>query len=136
MVWVTSFMHGHYFIIDWLFTKELLWVLLDMLIVTEVRLHFVQAISVAERVAEERCEPSPGSDGSVVGYHVRLDSARCFVLPPLFYFEYIFKCIYQEQLLKEISTTQSKIKNLKIYFEGWKPILKVLIVLFAFCFSS
>ncbi|KAJ9687568.1 hypothetical protein PVL29_016165 [Vitis rotundifolia] len=34
-----------------------------------------QAISVAERVADERCEPSPGSDGSVVGYQVRLDSA-------------------------------------------------------------
>ncbi|KAJ0077799.1 hypothetical protein Patl1_36786 [Pistacia atlantica] len=35
-----------------------------------------QAISVAERVAYERCESSPGSDGSLVGYHVRLDSAR------------------------------------------------------------
>ncbi|OIV89273.1 hypothetical protein TanjilG_23733 [Lupinus angustifolius] len=35
-----------------------------------------QAISVAERVADERCEPSPGSDGSVIGYQVRLDSAR------------------------------------------------------------
>ncbi|KAF9690290.1 hypothetical protein SADUNF_Sadunf01G0180100 [Salix dunnii] len=35
-----------------------------------------QAISVAERVADERCEPSPGADGSLVGYQVRLDSAR------------------------------------------------------------
>ncbi|KAK2413013.1 RNA helicase family protein [Trifolium repens] len=34
------------------------------------------AISVAERVADERCEPSPGSDGSLIGYQVRLDSAR------------------------------------------------------------
>lgn len=32
---------------------------------------------MAERVADERCEPSPGSDGSLVGYQVRLDSARC-----------------------------------------------------------
>ncbi|GAY56848.1 hypothetical protein CUMW_175060 [Citrus unshiu] len=37
---------------------------------------FSEAISVAERVADERCEPSPGSDGSLVGYQVRLDSAR------------------------------------------------------------
>ncbi|WCJ18473.1 RNA helicase family protein [Euphorbia peplus] len=36
----------------------------------------IAAISVAERVAEERCEPSPGSNGSLVGYQVRLDSAR------------------------------------------------------------
>ncbi|KAF7842782.1 DExH-box ATP-dependent RNA helicase DExH7, chloroplastic isoform X1 [Senna tora] len=36
----------------------------------------LEAISVAERVADERCEPSPGSDGSLVGYQVRLDSAR------------------------------------------------------------
>ncbi|KAK4835384.1 hypothetical protein QYF36_009045 [Acer negundo] len=35
----------------------------------------IAAISVAERVADERCEPSPGSDGSSVGYQVRLDSA-------------------------------------------------------------
>ncbi|KAK1568774.1 hypothetical protein Q3G72_028504 [Acer saccharum] len=35
----------------------------------------IAAISVAERVADERCEPSPGSDGSLVGYQVRLDSA-------------------------------------------------------------
>ncbi|KAJ1400427.1 P-loop containing nucleoside triphosphate hydrolase [Sesbania bispinosa] len=35
-----------------------------------------QAISVAERVADERCEPSPGSDGSLIGYQVRLESAR------------------------------------------------------------
>ncbi|CAL9185317.1 unnamed protein product [Musa hybrid cultivar] len=34
------------------------------------------AISVAERVSDERCEPSPGSDGSSVGYQVRLDVAR------------------------------------------------------------
>ena len=31
---------------------------------------------MAERVADERCEPSPGLDGSLVGYQVRLDSAR------------------------------------------------------------
>lgn len=31
---------------------------------------------MAERVAEERCESSSGSKGSVVGYQVRLDSAR------------------------------------------------------------
>lgn len=37
----------------------------------------LQAISVAERVSDERCEPSPGCDGSLVGYQVRLDSARC-----------------------------------------------------------
>ncbi|KAH7671164.1 RNA helicase protein [Dioscorea alata] len=36
----------------------------------------IAAISVAERVSNERCEPSPGSDGSVVGFQVRLDSAR------------------------------------------------------------
>ncbi|KAL8151665.1 hypothetical protein V2J09_021473 [Rumex salicifolius] len=36
----------------------------------------IAAISVAERVADERCEPSPGLDGSLVGYQVRLDSAR------------------------------------------------------------
>ncbi|XP_057978145.1 DExH-box ATP-dependent RNA helicase DExH7, chloroplastic isoform X2 [Malania oleifera] len=36
----------------------------------------IAAISVAERVAHERCEPSPGLDGSLVGYQVRLDSAR------------------------------------------------------------
>nr|APO15850.1 helicase [Sesuvium portulacastrum] len=36
----------------------------------------IAAISVAERVAEERCEPAPGLDGSLVGYQVRLDSAR------------------------------------------------------------
>ncbi|URE11554.1 HA2 [Musa troglodytarum] len=35
------------------------------------------AISVAERVSVERCEPSPGCDGSLVGYQVRLDVARC-----------------------------------------------------------
>lgn len=31
---------------------------------------------MAERVSDERCEPSPGSRGSLVGYQVRLDSAR------------------------------------------------------------
>ncbi|KAK9286820.1 hypothetical protein L1049_015225 [Liquidambar formosana] len=36
----------------------------------------IAAISVAERVSDERCEPSPGSDASLVGYQVRLDSAR------------------------------------------------------------
>ncbi|KAI3408453.1 uncharacterized protein J3R85_020258 [Psidium guajava] len=36
----------------------------------------IAAISVAERVAEERCEGSPGSKGSLIGYQVRLDSAR------------------------------------------------------------
>ncbi|XP_059648206.1 DExH-box ATP-dependent RNA helicase DExH7, chloroplastic isoform X1 [Cornus florida] len=36
----------------------------------------IAAISVAERVADERCESSPGSHGSLVGYQVRLDSAR------------------------------------------------------------
>ncbi|KAF5733174.1 ATP-dependent RNA helicase putative isoform 1 [Tripterygium wilfordii] len=36
----------------------------------------IAAISVAERVADERCETSPGSDDSLVGYQVRLDSAR------------------------------------------------------------
>uniref|UniRef100_A0A2P2MK53 RNA helicase n=1 Tax=Rhizophora mucronata TaxID=61149 RepID=A0A2P2MK53_RHIMU len=36
----------------------------------------IAAISVAERVADERCEPLPGSGGSLVGYQVRLDSAR------------------------------------------------------------
>ncbi|KAK2966090.1 hypothetical protein RJ640_025586 [Escallonia rubra] len=35
-----------------------------------------EAISVAERVADERCESSPGSNDSLVGYQVRLDSAR------------------------------------------------------------
>eukprot|EP01018_Ginkgo_biloba_P026980 Gb_05411 [translate_table: standard] len=35
----------------------------------------IAAISVAERVADERCEPSPGSNGSLVGYQVRLDNA-------------------------------------------------------------
>ncbi|KAM3367500.1 hypothetical protein ACQJBY_016223 [Aegilops geniculata] len=35
-----------------------------------------QAISVAERVSDERCESSPGSKDSLVGYQVRLDSAR------------------------------------------------------------
>ena len=32
---------------------------------------------MAERVADECCEPSPGSNGSLVGYQVRLNSARC-----------------------------------------------------------
>ncbi|KAJ8476961.1 hypothetical protein OPV22_020688 [Ensete ventricosum] len=36
----------------------------------------IAAISVAERVSDERCEPSPGCDGSLVGYQVRLDVAR------------------------------------------------------------
>ncbi|KAJ4756658.1 ATP-dependent RNA helicase [Rhynchospora pubera] len=36
----------------------------------------IAAISVAERVSDERCESSPGSDNSLVGYQVRLDSAR------------------------------------------------------------
>ncbi|KAL6494488.1 hypothetical protein OROGR_031288 [Orobanche gracilis] len=36
----------------------------------------IAAISVAERVADERCESSPGSNESLVGYQVRLDSAR------------------------------------------------------------
>ncbi|KAF5200714.1 Dexh-box atp-dependent rna helicase dexh4 protein, partial [Thalictrum thalictroides] len=36
----------------------------------------IAAISVAERVADERCEPPPGSDGSLVGFQVRHDSAR------------------------------------------------------------
>lgn len=36
----------------------------------------LKAISVAERVADERCESSPGSNDSLVGYQVRLDSAR------------------------------------------------------------
>ncbi|ONM17402.1 DExH-box ATP-dependent RNA helicase DExH7, chloroplastic isoform X2 [Zea mays] len=36
----------------------------------------IAAISVAERVSDERCEPSPGSNDSLVGYQVRLDSAR------------------------------------------------------------
>ncbi|XP_057446913.1 DExH-box ATP-dependent RNA helicase DExH7, chloroplastic-like [Lotus japonicus] len=36
----------------------------------------IAAISVAERVADERCEPSPGLQGSLVGYQVRLDSAK------------------------------------------------------------
>ncbi|XP_057861727.2 DExH-box ATP-dependent RNA helicase DExH7, chloroplastic isoform X2 [Cryptomeria japonica] len=35
----------------------------------------IAAISVAERVADERCEPPPGSHGSLVGYQVRLDNA-------------------------------------------------------------
>ncbi|KAM5573325.1 DExH-box ATP-dependent RNA helicase DExH7, chloroplastic-like [Rosa sericea] len=35
----------------------------------------IAAISVADRVADERCEPSPGSNGSLVGYQVRLDNA-------------------------------------------------------------
>ncbi|PRQ35065.1 putative RNA helicase [Rosa chinensis] len=35
----------------------------------------IAAISVANRVADERCEPSPGSNGSLVGYQVRLDNA-------------------------------------------------------------
>ncbi|KZV48665.1 hypothetical protein F511_10351 [Dorcoceras hygrometricum] len=39
-----------------------------------------KAISVAERVADERCESSPGSNDSLVGYHVRLDSARGYFL--------------------------------------------------------
>ncbi|KAK3028246.1 hypothetical protein RJ639_037580 [Escallonia herrerae] len=36
----------------------------------------IAAISVAERVADEGCESSPGSNDSLVGYQVRLDSAR------------------------------------------------------------
>lgn len=34
-----------------------------------------QAISVAERVAVERCDPPPGNSKSLVGYQVRLDAA-------------------------------------------------------------
>nr|CAB3487075.1 unnamed protein product [Digitaria exilis] len=36
----------------------------------------IAAISVAERVSDERCEASPGSNDSLVGYQVRHDSAR------------------------------------------------------------
>ncbi|GAB2229700.1 hypothetical protein Droror1_Dr00013952 [Drosera rotundifolia] len=36
----------------------------------------IAAISVSERVADERCEAAPGVTGSLVGYQVRLDSAR------------------------------------------------------------
>lgn len=36
----------------------------------------IAAVSVAERVANERCEPAPGENGALVGYHVRLDAAR------------------------------------------------------------
>ncbi|KAG8082023.1 hypothetical protein GUJ93_ZPchr0014g47055 [Zizania palustris] len=36
----------------------------------------IAAISVAERVSDERCESSPGSKDSLVGYQVRLDNAR------------------------------------------------------------
>lgn len=36
----------------------------------------IAAVSVAERVANERCESYPGSNDSLVGYQVRLDSAR------------------------------------------------------------
>ncbi|KAK9162124.1 hypothetical protein Syun_003026 [Stephania yunnanensis] len=36
----------------------------------------IAAISVAERVGEERCEPPLGTAGSLVGFQVRLDSAR------------------------------------------------------------
>nr|GME17003.1 DExH-box ATP-dependent RNA helicase DExH7, chloroplastic isoform X1 [Ipomoea batatas] len=36
----------------------------------------IAAVSVAERVADERVESSPGSYDSLVGYQVRLDSAR------------------------------------------------------------
>ena len=32
---------------------------------------------MAERATDKRYEPSLGSDGSLVGYQVRLDSARC-----------------------------------------------------------
>jgi len=35
----------------------------------------IAAVSVAERVADERGEPLPGKRGGRVGYHVRLDSA-------------------------------------------------------------
>eukprot|EP00898_Chlorokybus_atmophyticus_P004343 jgi/Chlat1/490/Chrsp103S00981 len=35
----------------------------------------IAAVSVAERVATERCEPAPGQSGGLVGYHVRLDAA-------------------------------------------------------------
>ncbi|KAG6398660.1 hypothetical protein SASPL_140127 [Salvia splendens] len=38
----------------------------------------IAAVSVAERVANERCESYPGSDDSLVGYQVRLDSASMF----------------------------------------------------------
>ncbi|CAN8244837.1 unnamed protein product [Cochlearia groenlandica] len=36
----------------------------------------IAAISVAQRVADERCESSPGLGDSLVGYQVRLESAR------------------------------------------------------------
>ncbi|GAQ84373.1 helicase domain-containing protein [Klebsormidium nitens] len=36
----------------------------------------IAAVSVAERVASERCEAAPGENGALVGYHVRLDAAR------------------------------------------------------------
>ncbi|KAG1663311.1 hypothetical protein FOA52_006270 [Chlamydomonas sp. UWO 241] len=35
----------------------------------------IAAISVSERVAQERGEPGPGKPGGFVGYHVRLDAA-------------------------------------------------------------
>ena len=42
----------------------------------------IAAVSVSERVAEERGEPPAGTPGSYVGYHVRLDAAvsRCSLL--------------------------------------------------------
>ncbi|KAG6396375.1 hypothetical protein SASPL_142523 [Salvia splendens] len=49
--------------------------ILGQVLVFEMR-RFIQAVSVAERVANERCESYPGSDDSLVGYQVRLDSAR------------------------------------------------------------
>ncbi|CAA7028259.1 unnamed protein product [Microthlaspi erraticum] len=44
----------------------------------------IAAISVAQRVADERCESSPGSDDSLVGYQVRLESARSYKTRLLF----------------------------------------------------
>lgn len=53
---------------------------------------------MAERVADERCESSPGSSESLVGYQVRLDSARyCFWLPKVFIYTWIHNPFSKEK---------------------------------------
>lgn len=55
---------------------------------------------MAERVADERCEPSPGSDGSLIGYQVRLDSARCSIVLSTF-------CFKMTDLIKKLLMAQN-----------------------------
>lgn len=64
----------------------------------------VAAVSVAQRVAHERLEKSPGCKGAAVGYQVRLDSAVCKDTQLLFCTTGILlRKIQADPLLRDIS---------------------------------